>query len=147
MMVEPSKRRTALVVIVVAGSKKGELLKQLEEHQSQVDTGYAAKRGDKKVAKERWKGKKMDLGPHNPPCSKDRVNMTFDFQKNLPTPNLFKSETFYKRQMLVYNYGEHNCNMDQGHMMVFGENIPKQDSNVVCSCLEIYFTENRSEAR
>ena len=37
--------------------------------------------------------------------------------------------------------------MDQGHMMMFAENIPKQDSNVVCSCLEIYFTENRSEAR
>ena len=124
--------------------------KPINAKQWQADAGYAAKRADKKAAKESWKGKRMDLGPLNPPCSKDGVDMvTFDFQQNLPTPNLFNSTTFYLRLMWVYNnyYGVHDCNRDQGHMLMFPENIAKWDTNAVCSCLEIYFTENRSGAR
>ena len=40
--------------------------------------------------------------------------ITFDFQQNLPTPNLHHSEVFYMRQMWMYNMGIHDFVGDQG---------------------------------
>ena len=40
--------------------------------------------------------------------------ITFDFQQNLPTPNLHHSEVFYMRQMWMYNMGIHDFVGHQG---------------------------------
>lgn len=40
--------------------------------------------------------------------------ITFDFQQNLPTPNLHHSEVFYMRQMWMYNMDIHDFVGDQG---------------------------------
>ena len=63
-------------------------------HQSQADNGYTLLRRKSNEA----------LGKNNFDM------MTFDFQQNLPLPNLTSSDMFYSRMLWVYNFGVHNCN-------------------------------------
>lgn len=101
--------------------------------------GIQIKEEDKRAAKETWKGKTRTLRKSNHVNSKDAVDMiTFDFQQNLPTPNLHHTEVFYMGQMWAYNMSIHDCVADQGHMYMFGEDIAKRDINAIFSCLHTY---------
>ena len=88
-------------------------------HQSQADNGYTLLRRKSNDA----------LGKNNFDM------MTFDFQQNLPLPNLTSSDMFYSRMLWVYNFGVHNCNNGDGYMNIWHEGVAARGSSEVCSCL------------
>ena len=140
--------KLAIAIDAARGPQKDSLLKEQSDHHVKAKAGYTMKREEKQAAKESWRGTRRRLGSHHSFCSKDNVDMiTYDFQQNLPTPNLHHSEVFYMRQLWVYNFGIHNCVSDVGHMCMFGEHTAKHDANAVSSCLHTYLTEYRSGAR
>ena len=48
-------------------------------------------------------------------CAIDAIDVYFfDFEQNLPCPNIQSSEVFYMRQIRLYNFGMH----DNSTMMV-----------------------------
>ena len=107
------------------GDEKRELEEQQRRHQQQADMGYESKRRDKAKVNASWAGKRRIQG-ENGPCSRDAVDMvTFDFEQNLPTPNLHHNDMFYAPQLWVYNFGIHDCVSDQGHMLMWGETCGK----------------------
>lgn len=79
--------------------EKDNFEREQSDLQVKAQAGYTMKTEGKQAAKERWSGTKRRLGSHHPFSSKDSVDMiTYDFQQNLPTPNLHHSEVFYMRQ-------------------------------------------------
>ena len=87
-------------------------------HQSQADNGYTLLRRKSNEA----------LGKNNFDM------MTFDFQQNLPLPNLTSSDIVYSRMLWVYNFGVHNCNNGDGYMNIWHEGVAARGSSEVCSC-------------
>ena len=140
-----------LEIEVSSGEEKEKLINTRNEHQDVAQAGYDCKRKDKATAKQSWSGKRRILGAQNKPLSEDCVDMvTFDFEQNLPTPNLHHSDhsdVFYIRQLWVYNFGINDCVAKQGNMMMWGENVAKHGSSEVTSCLQTFFKEFRSGAR
>ena len=59
--------------------------------------------------------------------------ISFDFQQNLPTPNLHHNDVFYARQLWTYNFGIHDCVADKGYMYMWDETIAKHGSAEVAS--------------
>ena len=51
--------------------------------------------------------------------TKNVTVITFDLQSTLPTPSMSTNVVFYKRQLMVYNLGIHNCKYETGHMHVW----------------------------
>ena len=47
--------------------------------------------------------------------------ITFDLQSALPTPSLTTNVVYYKRQLMVYNLGIHNCKDESARMNVWHE--------------------------
>ena len=132
-----------------AGDEKSKLKELQRSHQQQADMGYESKRCDKAKAKAKasWTGKRRIQGEKDP-CSRDAVDIiTFDFEQNLPTPNLHHNDMFYARQLWVYNFGIHDCVSDQGHMLMWGEHVAKRGSSEVVSCLQTFLQEYRTGAR
>ena len=41
---------------------------------------------------------------------------TFDFQQNLPVPSLTSSDQFYLQMLWTYNFGVHDCKIEDGIM-------------------------------
>ena len=75
---------------------------------------------------------------------KDHVDCyTFDFQQNLPLPKLTTNDMFYARQLWLYNFGVHDCKVDDGIMHVWHEGIAGRGSSEVCSCLDKVLRGNR----
>ena len=58
---------------------------------------------------------------------------TFDFQQNLPCPNLTLSDIFYTRLLRTYNFGVHDCSSDDGIMHIWSEHTAARGSSEVCS--------------
>ena len=118
---------------------KAALKKELNEHHRDAERGYKSLKADKLAAKETWKGKTRDRQEDIRPCSKDAVDVfTFDFQQNLPTPNLSHGKMFYARQLWTYNFGIHDCISEQGYMFMWPETTAKRGSSEVASCLVTY---------
>ena len=121
---------------------------QLEVHQKDSDAGYKEKKGDKTAAIKSWTGKRREVGGQFQPTRKDAVDMlTFDFQQNLPTPNLKHQEVFYARQFWLFNFGVHDCVSNEGFMFMWPETTAKRGASEVISCLETFLTENNTGAR
>ena len=131
------------------GDDKTRIQRELKEHQEGADLGYQSKKDDKNAAIQSWSGKTRTSGSSNVPNkSKDAVDMiTFDFQQNLPTPNLHHNDMFYARQMWTYNFGIHDCVANQGHMFMWDETIAKRGSSEVVSSLLRFFKEFNTGAR
>lgn len=121
--------------------------RQLADHQDQAEKGYQTMRGDKKAAVASWSGRTRSLGlaAHN---SVDAVDMiSFDFQQNLPTPNLHHNDMFYARQLWTYNFGIHDCIAEKGYMYMWDETVAKRGSSEVASCLNHFFRSYHTGAR
>lgn len=78
------------------------------------------KREDKQRAIRSWNEKARPIGLSGvTKRSKDAVDMiTFDFQQNLPTPNLQHNDMFYMHHLWTYNFGIYDCVADQGYMFM-----------------------------
>lgn len=61
--------------------------------------------------------------------------ITFDFEKALRFPILTVSETYYKRNMYVYNLGCHELHTGKGFMYVWDETIASRGAQEVSSCV------------
>lgn len=72
---------------------------------------------------------------------------TFDFQQNLPVPNLTTSDMFYSRMLWVYNFGMHDASTGDGIMHIWDETVAKRGSSEVSSCLKATILERHKEAR
>ena len=131
------------------GDDKTRIQRELKEHQEGADLGYQSKKDDKNAAIQSWSGMTRTSGSSNVPNKgKDAVDMiTFDFQQNLPTPNLHHNDMFYARQMWTYNFGIHDCVANQGHMFMWDETIAKRGLSEVVSSLQRFFKEFNTGAR
>ena len=64
--------------------------------------------------------------------------ITFDLQSTLPTPRLSSNIVYYKRQLMVYNLGIHDCNTEIGHMHVWHEGVASRGSQEISSCITTF---------
>ena len=145
-----NKKRTKLMAGLyhLTDENKRSYQMQLEAHQKDGDAGYKEKKGDKAAAIKSWTGKRREVGGQFQPRRKDAVDMlTFDFQQNLPTPNLKHQEMFYARQLWMFNFGVHDCVSNKGYMFMWPETTAKRGASEVISCLETFLTENSTGAR
>ena len=117
--------------------EKDEKLEEQRLHLENAEAGYISKRRDKEAAINSWRGKTCTLGQNT---SKDAVDMiTYDFQKNSETPNLFHNNVYYLRQLSTYSYGIHDCAETQGYLYLWDETTGKKGSSEVASCLHKFF--------
>ena len=70
--------------------------------------------------------------------------ITFDLQSTLPTPRLSSNIVYYKRQLMVYNLGIHDCNTELGHMHVWHEGVASRGAQEISSCITTYVKAVRS---
>ena len=125
------------------GEEKQRITFQLEQHHEDARQGFESKRSDKAAAIRSWTGKTRLIGGQQP-RTKDAVDMlTFDFQQNLPMPNLTHSDMFYSRQLWTYNFGVHDCVANRGYMFMWPETTAKRGS----SCLDTFLAEYGTGAR
>ena len=97
-----------MAVRVCREDEKDKKLEEQRLHHENAEAGYNSKCDDKEAASKSWKGKTCTLGQST--TSKDAVDMiSFDFQKNLETPNLFHNDVYYLRQLSTYSFGIHDC--------------------------------------
>ncbi|KAL9976984.1 hypothetical protein ACROYT_G014335 [Oculina patagonica] len=91
---------------------------QQENRRPGANAGFECKREAKGAAIESWKERSCVLGSASVKYrSKDAVDMiTFDFEQNLPTPNLQHNDMFYKRQLWTFNFGIPGCVANQGQL-------------------------------
>ena len=128
--------------------EKQEIQMQIDEHHAHAEFAYAQLKSDTQTAKQSWSGKVRELTSEVEKCSVDAVDMySFDFEQNLPCPNIQNSEIFYMRQMWLYNFGVHDAVDNTATMMVWAENEGKRGSCEVASCLRRIFDVRRSGAK
>ena len=112
---------------------------QSADQQDQGDKGYQSTCGNTVAAVASWSNICSPLGSaaHN---SVDAVDMIlFDFQQNLPTPNLQQNDMFCARQLWTYNFGIHDCVTGKGYMYMWDETVAKRGSLIVASCPKHFF--------
>lgn len=145
---QKSIKLIAFAFISLPDEDKCSLKRQQREHQRNAEGGYESKKADKRAAKKSWEGKSREVGGQLQPRSKDAVDMlTFDFQQNLPTPNLTHQDMFYARQLWTYNFGVHDCLANKGYMFMWPETTAKRGSSEVVSCLDTFLTKYNTGAR
>ena len=66
--------------------------------------------------------------------------ITFDFQQNLPLPQVPVGDLFYLHQLWVYVFGVHSCSDNQATMLCWPETVAKRGSDEVISCLHTYLS-------
>ena len=54
---------------------------------------------------------------------------TIGFQQNLPSPTLHSNDMFYSRMLWTYNFGRHDCKLDQWIMHLWNETVGKKGSS------------------
>ena len=74
--------------------------------------------------------------------------ITFDLQSTLPTPRLSSNVVYYKRQLMVYNLGVHDCSKEIGHMHVWHEGVASRGAQEISSCITTFVQAvSRSECK
>jgi hypothetical protein len=68
--------------------------------------------------------------------------ITFDLQSALPTPKLSTNIVYYKRQLMVYNLGIHDCKNEIGFMHVWDESIASRGAQEIGSCICKFVADN-----
>ena len=92
-------------------------------------------RGDSKAAVASWSNRSHLLGSAAH-FSVDAVDMiSFDFEQNLPTPNLHHNDVFYARKLGTYNFGIHDCVAEKGYMYMWDETVAKRGKSKVAPCI------------
>ncbi|GFO39354.1 hypothetical protein PoB_006585900 [Plakobranchus ocellatus] len=64
---------------------------------------------------------------------------TFDFQQQLPSPNMLTNDIFYKRPLWTYNFGVHDAKTGDGIMNMWSEGEAGRGSAEVSSLLHKIF--------
>ena len=64
--------------------------------------------------------------------------IAIDLQQALPTPKLNVGPAFYKRKIMTYNIGIHDCGANSAHMMMWPETVAGRGADEVASCLLQY---------
>ena len=120
---------------------------ELTDHQDKAGKGYQTMRGDKKAAVASWSGftRSIGLGGFSYVDAVDMIS--FDFQQNLPTPNLKHNDVFSACQLWTYNFGIHDCVSEKGYMYMWDETLAKQGSSEVASCLQHFFQNFSTSAK
>lgn len=67
--------------------------------------------------------------------------VAFDFQKNLPTPNVTSNDVYYKRQLSVYTFDIHVLSSDDVYLYTYDQTVANKGSDDVCSFLYDFFFE------
>lgn len=104
-------------------------------------------RGDMKAGVQSWSGKTRILGEaaHQ---SKDAVDVvSFNFQKNLPTPTLHHNDVFYTHQLWTYNFGSNDCVSGWGYMYMWDKTLAKRRSSETASCLHHFLSTYKTGAK
>jgi len=63
--------------------------------------------------------------------------VTFDLQSTLPTPRLSSNIVYYKRQLMVYNLGIHDCKTEVGYMYAWHEGQASRGAQEIASCIPV----------
>ncbi|KAE8746712.1 hypothetical protein FOCC_FOCC006575 [Frankliniella occidentalis] len=98
---------------------------ELEAHHIKAQDAYAVKKADKEEAKE----------------DPTKQVICFDLEQVLPCPLLSSGETFYKRQLSVYNLTVYNCSMQTGTNYMWSEIEAGRGANEISSCVVRYLKE------
>ena len=65
----------------------------------------------------------------------------FDFQKNLPMPNISSQDVYYSRQLSFYSFNIHVLDNDKVYIYSYDETVGNKGADDVCSMLK-HFIEN-----
>jgi len=69
----------------------------------------------------------------------EQLTLAFDLQQALPTPKLNVGPAFYKRKIMTYNVGIHNCGQNTAVMMLWPETVAGRGADEIGSCILKYF--------
>ena len=116
---DPTRAQCGKLNFILANTEDDEEKQKAQEdlktYQTKVDNGYKSKSADRERMRQSWEGKPRVVSDDVIFNSKDAIDMiTFDLQQNLPTPNLNHNDIFYLRQLWTYNFGIHDCVIEQG---------------------------------
>ncbi|KAJ8880453.1 hypothetical protein PR048_016923 [Dryococelus australis] len=59
---------------------------------------------------------------------------SIDLRQAMPTPTLTCGHAFYRRKILTYSVGIHDCSMDVGHMFIWDESVVKRGRDEIATC-------------
>ncbi|KAE8738262.1 hypothetical protein FOCC_FOCC016262 [Frankliniella occidentalis] len=104
---------------------KAQLEEQRKDHHQKAEKAYAAKKEDKAKAAE----------------DPTKQVIMFDLEQVLPCPLLSSGETFYKRQLSVYNLTVYNSSSRTGTNYMWSEVVAGRGANEIASCLTRYIKE------
>ena len=138
----------SIAIKSTSGDDLGRLGREQAEHHMHTDAGYSNKLWDKKATVQSWSRKSPVIGGEVPYRRINVVDMiTFDFQQNLPMPNLHHSDIFFTRQLWTYNFGIHDCMANQGYLFMWNETTTKCGSSEMASCIHKFLKHFRTGAR
>ncbi|KAK3926562.1 Serine--pyruvate aminotransferase, mitochondrial [Frankliniella fusca] len=109
--------------------EKEAVIKERDVHQKKAQDAYDAKKADKLQSK-------MD---------NTKQVITFDLEQVLPCPQLSSGETFYKRQLSIYNLTVYNCSTKIGTNYMWSEVVAGRGANEIASCITRYIKEEIAE--
>lgn len=69
----------------------------------------------------------------------DCAAIAFDFQKNLPCPNISTNDVYYKRQLSLYSFNIHTLDTNDVHLYCYDETTARKGGDDVSSMLYDYF--------
>ena len=120
-----SKCDTLDAEIKIEDGRRAALLVEKQTHLTAADKWFALKRQKKSVAKETG-GIEV---------------LAFDYQKNLPIPNVSSNDVYYKRQLSLYSFNVHNLRTDAATFFVYDETQGKKGPSNVITMLDRVFGE------
>lgn len=109
--------------------EKAKIEEERQAHHQKAESAYAAKKADKLLARE----------------DPTKQVIAFDLEQVLPCPLLSSGETFYKRQLSIYNLTVYNCSTCEGINYMWPETEGGRGANEIASCLTRYLKEEVAE--
>ncbi|KAK3925611.1 30S ribosomal protein S12 [Frankliniella fusca] len=109
--------------------EKATIKAELDAHQQKATNAYNVKRADKLLAQE----------------DNTKQVVAFDLEQVLACPQLSSGETFYKRQLSVYNLTVYNCSTKSAVNYMWSEVEAGRGANEIASCVTRYINEEVAE--